>query len=84
MTTIKSFYLSRILGDRVCTTDGKIIGKLIELVATNEEPPHVVSCIIKSQDGTIRFFDWAYFSITKVNKKYQIDCTRNLELESGK
>jgi flagellar motility protein MotE (MotC chaperone)/sporulation protein YlmC with PRC-barrel domain len=80
MTTIKSFYLSRILGSKVFSTDKKIIGKLTELIATNEEPPKVASCVVKSQDGTVRLLDWSYFSITKVHKKYQIYCTRDSEI----
>ncbi len=80
MTTIKSFYLSRILGSKVFTTDGKIIGRLTELVATNEEPPQVASCVIKNQDGTVRLLDWSYFSITKVHKKYRIYCIRDSEI----
>ncbi|HBF37872.1 MAG TPA: magnesium transporter MgtE [Firmicutes bacterium] len=80
MTTIKSFYLSRILGSKVFLTDGKIIGKITDLIASNEEPPQVASCAVKNQDGTVRLLDWSYFSISKIHNKYQIYCTRDLKI----
>jgi magnesium transporter len=80
MTTIKSFYLSRILGIKVLTSDGKTVGKLIELIATNEEPPRVVACAIKNQDGAVSLLDWIYFTIDKINNKYQIVCTRPIQI----
>lgn len=80
MTPIKSFYLSRILESKVLINDRKIIGKLTELIATNEEPPRIASCVVKSQDGTNRILDWTYFSITKVHNRYQILCTGDSEI----
>jgi CBS domain-containing protein len=80
MTTIKSFYLSRIIGNKVLAPDGRVIGKLKELIATNEEPPKVVSCIVKNQAGAFRTLDWAQFNIDKINNKYRISCTHDLEI----
>jgi Mg/Co/Ni transporter MgtE (contains CBS domain) len=80
MTTIKSFYLSRILQTKIWTPDGKAVGKLKELLATNEEPPQVVSCVVKTQTGASRVLDWNYFTIDKTNNKYKIDCSRDLEM----
>jgi magnesium transporter len=80
MTTIKSFYLSRILQIKVLTPDGKVVGKLKELIATNEEPPRVISCVVKNQSGSIRVLDWGRFSLDKINNKYQIECTDEFEM----
>jgi magnesium transporter len=79
MTTIKSFYLSRILDSKVLLTEGISVGTLKELITTNEEPPRVVSCIVKIPGKGLKVLDWGQFSIDKINNKYQINCKREIE-----
>ncbi|HBE77412.1 MAG TPA: magnesium transporter MgtE [Firmicutes bacterium] len=80
MTTIKSLYLSRILDVKILNPEGKTIGKLTELIATNEEPPRVVVCVVKTPNKIVKFLDWSQFSINKVNNRYQLTCDCDLEI----
>lgn len=79
MTTIKSFYLSRVLNSKVFSADGNPVGTLKEFIAVTEERPRVVSCIIKSKEKGTRIFEWTQCSIERVNHKYCIICRNTAE-----
>lgn len=60
-----NFYLSRILGNKVYTSDMKVIGKLIDLGVMNElKSPHVTTAKVKT-NNEIKDYDFKSFSITK-------------------
>lgn len=80
MTTIKSFYLSRILNTKVHSADGKLIGRLTEFLCENEERPRVIAGLIKTQTGVQKLLDWSYVTISKEKTSYQIICEQVIEL----
>jgi CBS domain-containing protein/sporulation protein YlmC with PRC-barrel domain len=78
MVIIRSFYLSRVLHAKVRTPDGKQIGTIKDFIATIEERPKVVACIVKA-GGTSKILDWNHCSIDK-EKGYQVSCTEMVEI----
>ncbi len=78
MVGIRSFYLSRVLDAKVRTPNGKPIGILYDFIATGEERPMVVACIVK-MSGTLRILDWNQCSIDK-DKGYQVSCGQIVEI----
>lgn len=79
MTTMKSFYLSRILNCRVLTSDGKFLGILKELIASIGEHPELTAFIVKTRDSGLKTYCWNNSSIVKNNNKYNIVCENVME-----
>ncbi|MDB5085677.1 MAG: Mg/Co/Ni transporter MgtE with domain [Bacilli bacterium] len=70
-----TFYLSRIIGNKIYSSDHTHVGKLLDLVVdTNSIRPRVTAAKVKTEQG-VRIVDFAYFAIFKTNKQYRIQCT---------
>ncbi|MBU3101494.1 MULTISPECIES: magnesium transporter MgtE N-terminal domain-containing protein [Clostridium] len=77
-----NFYLSRILGNKVYTSDMKVIGRLNDLGVINElKSPHVTTAKVKTNSG-IKDYDFKYFSVTKQKGQYVIVCNKIEEYTS--
>lgn len=73
MKNITSFYLSRVIGNRVSYGE-EVFGKLIDLaVDVNFEKPKVVAALIR-ENGEERFYDFSFFEIKKEKGQYRIIC----------
>ena len=82
MTAITTFYLSRVLGLKVYSTDGRCLGKLNDLLIETGadgqfvgEPyrPRVMSARIM-KNGELTSLDFKQFIVTKVKSRYTITC----------
>jgi magnesium transporter len=77
-----NFYLSRILGNKVYTSDMKVIGKLIDLGVINElKSPHVTTAKVKTNSG-IKDYNFKHFSISKQKGQYVLVCNKIEEYTS--
>lgn len=77
-----NFYLSRILCNKVYTTDMKIIGRLNDLGVINElKSPHVTTAKVKTNSG-MKDYNFKYFSITKQKGQYVLVCNKIEEYTS--
>ena len=77
-----NFYLSRVLGNKVYTSDMKVIGKLIDLGVINElKSPHVTTAKVNTTSG-IKDYNFKYFSITKQKGQYLLVCNKIEEYTS--
>lgn len=79
MAIIKSFYLSRVLDNRVQTHDGKNLGLLKELIFSNAERARVLAAVVKTDKG-LRTLDWNHFAISKDNHQYRITCEKPVDM----
>lgn len=71
-----SFYLSRILGNRVYSTDGKILGRLIDVeIIEDIRNPRVMSFKLKDSHGE-KFIDSQYINIHEEKGQYVLNCTK--------
>lgn len=77
---IRSVYLSRIQGNNIHTSDGKVLGKLKDLGAIVETKNPVVSAVKVKTDEGIKYYDWNYFRIVKDKGQYVITCTVTKEV----
>lgn len=74
MAAAQTFYLSRILGNKVWSDSGHSIGKLLDLIVdVSAVRPKVIAVKIKT-GKQIRIADFSCFSIAKRNKQYHIEC----------
>ncbi|MDP4207727.1 MAG: CBS domain-containing protein [Bacteroidota bacterium] len=79
MSSIKTFYFSRILGIKVINAAGKVIGKVKDLLLDTtpinpDDPivrPKVVGVKLKI-NGDFQVFDFQYFEVSKVNRRIRI------------
>ncbi|MCM2534521.1 magnesium transporter MgtE [Neobacillus pocheonensis] len=78
MPAAQTFYLSRILGNKVWSNSKHIVGKLLDLVVdVTAVRPQVIA--VKMKIGNkVRIIDFSTFEITKKNKQYYIEC-KNLK-----
>ncbi|AFM41105.1 Mg/Co/Ni transporter MgtE with CBS domain [Desulfosporosinus acidiphilus SJ4] len=84
MLTISTFYLSRVLGNKVIMDNQKIVGKLLDLIVdVNEISPKVIAAKVKVE-GKIRVIDFSEVSIYKNQGQYIIQCDRLKEIEVAK
>ncbi|MCZ8515052.1 CBS domain-containing protein [Paenibacillus filicis] len=75
MAVIQTFYLSRILGNKIWSDPQHVVGKLLDLIVDlTAVRPQVVAVKVKV-GNKIRIVDFSSFTISKVNKQYYIECT---------
>ncbi len=85
MTSITTFYLSRVIGRRIYDTTGKFIGVAKDLLVDSDSANHssghpsVNGIKIKSKKG-IGFFSFQNFLIKKTNGKIKVVCNELIEL----
>lgn len=77
---MSSFYLSRILGNKLYTPEMKVIGKIKDFgVDTEFRNPKVVTVKVKTSSG-FKYLNWEFVSIKKENGQYVINCTKEQEI----
>jgi len=71
-----NFYLSRILGNKVYSSEMKVIGRLKDLGVVNElKSPHVTTAKVKTNTG-IKDYDFKNFSMSKQKGQYILVCSK--------
>lgn len=79
-----SFYLSRILGNKVYNDQKELIGKLIDIEITEDiKNPQVMSFKIKN-NKKIKYIDAKYVNIHEEKGQYVIICSRVKEITKAK
>jgi CBS domain-containing protein len=78
---VQTFYLSRILGNKIQIDQNRTEGKLLDLVVdVTAVRPLVIAAKIKTGNKTL-IVDFSAFSITKKNNQYTIKCESLIEKE---
>jgi len=81
MISVSTFYLSRIIGNKVYSDSQKVLGKLLDLVVdVNSIRPKVIAVKIKI-DNTVRIIDSVNFSISKQKGQYVLLCSLVKDME---
>ncbi len=81
MTSQLTFYLSRIIGNKIYDADGNYLGRIIDLIVQHQNfnttsdagRPKVISAKTKIE-GNIRFLDFSFFEISRIENKYIFSC----------
>ncbi|MFL0246531.1 magnesium transporter MgtE N-terminal domain-containing protein [Candidatus Clostridium stratigraminis] len=72
---MNSFYLSRILGNKIYSSDHQVIGRIKDFAVNNDiKNPKVIGIKVKTGDG-IRYLDWNNVSVTKEKGQYVLVCS---------
>lgn len=72
---MNSFYLSRILGNKIYTIDHKVIGKIKDFAVNNDlKNPKVIGIKVKTDEG-IKYLDWNNVNVTKERGQYVLVCS---------
>lgn len=73
---LKSFYFSRILGNKIYTSDEKVIGTLRDLaVDINFKNPKITIAAVKTKKG-LKFIDFNNIIVSKENGQYVLVCSK--------
>ncbi|GAV21700.1 magnesium transporter MgtE N-terminal domain-containing protein [Carboxydothermus pertinax] len=81
MVTVTSFYLSRIIGNKIWTEDGKNLGKLKDLVIDAKEiKPLVIAAVYKKGKNEC-FLDFSQVEIYKEKGQYVLKAKNVVEIE---
>jgi magnesium transporter len=81
MFAVSTFYLSRVLGNKVVADTRQPVGKLVDLIVdVNEIRPKVVAARIK-MNGQVRTIDYSLISVFKQKGQYVIQCSQLKDLE---
>ena len=79
MTSVSTFYLSRVLGNRVISDKDGFIGKLFDFVVdTNTVRSRVIAARVKC-NRQIKTLDFSNFNIKKDRDQYSLSCTEAVE-----
>jgi len=82
MAFVSTFYFSRIIGSKVYSHSGAVIGKLKDLIVeTGHIRPKVVAVCLKTLNGTVDV-DFAKIVMTKQNGQYSITCSEIVEFST--
>jgi magnesium transporter len=74
MASISTFYLSRVFGGKIYSTDKKAIGKLKDLIVDlNYIRPKVIAARVRLGFSTI-LIDFSNITVTKINGQYEVVC----------
>lgn len=78
---MNSFYLSRILGNKIYTSDHEIIGKIKDFAVNNDmRNPKVIGVEVKTKEG-VKCFDWNYVNVKKEKGQYMLSCSELKEID---
>ena len=81
MSAAQTFYLSRILGNKIYANQPKPIGRLKDLVVDSSyERPKVVAAKVK-MGGEFKYLDFSHWQITKTNGQYKLRCNKVDEIK---
>lgn len=71
---MNSFYLSRILGNKIYTLEHNVIGKIKDFAVNNDlKNPKVIGVKVKTDQGD-RYLDWNFVNVTKDKGQYILVC----------
>jgi CBS domain-containing protein len=91
MTSLTTFYLSRVLGKRVFDDSGKVIGVVADLLVDtvlinhNESTDRPILSGVKLKIGKeYRVFSFEHFTISKIKRKLRISCSKLVDLPNDK
>lgn len=77
----QTFYLSRIIGNKIYSDAKHCIGKLVDLVVdTSYERPKIIAVKVKS-GKRISFLDFSHWQISKTGGQYRLKCNEIKEIE---
>ena len=77
---MSSFYLSRILGNKLYTPEKKVIGKIKDFgVDTEFRNPKVVTVKVKTSSG-FKYLNWDFVSTNKESGQYVTTCNKQEEV----
>ncbi|QAT40923.1 PRC-barrel domain-containing protein [Clostridium sp. JN-9] len=80
---LKSFYFSRILGNKIYTSHGKVIGTLKDLaVDINYKNPKIAIAAVKTKQG-LKFIDFNNITVSKEKGQYVLICSKVQERNLG-
>jgi magnesium transporter len=72
MITVSTFFFSRIIGNKVLSPEGEVLGRLRDLVADPSfKRPKIVAAVVSMLDG-LKTIDFSEFNITKVKGQYRL------------
>lgn len=78
---MNSFYLSRILGNKIYTSNHEVIGKIKDFAVTNDmRNPKVIGVEVKTREG-VKYLDWSNVNVTKQNGQYMLVCSALKEID---
>lgn len=84
MSMVSTFYLSRLIGNKVFIENQSTIGKLVDfIVDLNYVRPKLIAAKIKINHG-IKLLDFSYFNISKQSGQYMVNCKSINEIEINK
>lgn len=73
MPNVTSFYLSRVIGNKVFSEEKKVVGRLLDLVVdASYIRPKVIAAKVKS-GGQTQIVDFSFFIIYKEKGQYVIE-----------
>lgn len=78
---MNSFYLSRILGNKILTSNHQVIGKIKDFAVNNDlRNPKVIGVKVKTNEG-IRYLDWNNVNVSKEKGQYVLVCTELKDID---
>lgn len=88
MTSLTTFFLSRIIGKKVKDSNGTILGIVKDLLIDNNPSaingisgrPSVTGINLKVRDE-IKTYSFQYFEVTKIKRKVNVTCSQLVELQ---
>jgi CBS domain-containing protein/sporulation protein YlmC with PRC-barrel domain len=80
MTSLKTFYLSRILGNKVVSEQRKAVGKLEDLVVDLDQVRPMVFALKVRFGSTSLLIDFKHVSIFKKDSSYVVQCHQLVEV----
>lgn len=79
-----SFYLSRILGNKVYSKDKKVLGRLVDIEITEDiKNPRVMALKLKNGKG-VKYIDAKFINVHEENGQYILICENEKEIEKSK
>lgn len=87
MTSFTTFYLSRVIGQKVFDNNGNFIGIVKDLLVDSDSSTHtsgrpLVNGIKIRKKKKISFYSFQYFQIEKTNGKVKVLCNQLVELQA--
>ncbi len=88
MTSQLTFYLSQIISNKIYDADGNYLGRILDLLVQHQQNvnlpadsgrPKVISIKTKIE-GKIKFLDFSFFEISRIENKYIFSCKNIVEL----
>jgi magnesium transporter len=76
MSFVSTFYLSRVIGNKLFSEDNKVIGKVLDLIVdVSFTRPKVIAVRVK-HSNSIKVIDFSYFDILKEHGQYRLRCNK--------